>query len=178
MAVIRKQTEETPASYPAVPSGLSEQAQALDPGALWARIEAYTAFRFSEREVIWTVEAQQGEEWEPPLAPVLSHTASEWQDGAWVDLDLSIGPLGLCLPNAGLFRITAQIGAGPTPAPVLEAFKRLAEYAAETPDRAGVSSYSISMGDVSERYERHPSYMARALINSGAADLLRPFRRV
>ena len=64
------------------------------------------------------------------------------------------------------------------PAAVSEAFRRLAEYMADDTDRAGVSSYSVNMGGaIQESYQRSAAHAARALQNSGAADLLRPYRR-
>ncbi|MFC3118192.1 hypothetical protein ACFOHS_07920 [Jhaorihella thermophila] len=55
---ILKRDEAIPASYPAVPSGLSVAAAALDGDMIWQRIEAYTAHRFTDRQVIWTVEGR------------------------------------------------------------------------------------------------------------------------
>jgi hypothetical protein len=49
---------------------------------------------------------------------------------------------------------------------------------ADASDRAGVSSYTVGMGGaVEESYQRNPAWMARAIQNSGAGDLLRPYRR-
>lgn len=40
MAITLKQVE-TVATYPDAPTGLSTEAAAIDPGAIWSRIEAY-----------------------------------------------------------------------------------------------------------------------------------------
>ena len=60
-----QQTEDAPDEYPDPPAGLSAAAAALDPAMVWQRIEAYTVWRFSEREVVWVVEGCG--EWLPPL---------------------------------------------------------------------------------------------------------------
>ncbi len=70
------------------------------------------------------------------------------------------------------------MGGGEVPAAVSEAFRRLAEYLADATDRAGVSSYSVNMGGaIEESYQRNPAWVARAMELSGAADLLRPYKR-
>jgi len=172
------QSEATPAAWPDVPSGLSPAAAALDPAALWSRIEACSGIRCTARAVAWTIEGRAGDQFVPPLTPLVSHSAERWWDAAWTAVDLLPGPLGLCLPSDGTFRITGQVGAGPVPAPVSEAYRRLAEYLADEPDRAGVSSYGMSMGgEMSEEYRRDPKWIARAMDLSGAADLLRPYKR-
>lgn len=178
MADLLQEIEAIPAGYPATPSGLSTPAAALDAEMVWERIEAYTRTRYTAREVVWTVEGCEAENWTPPLSPVASHAAEKWEGGAWVAVTLADGPVGLCLPSDGVFRVTAQVGADDPPAAVSEAFRRLAEYMADDTDRAGVSSYSLNMGGaIQESYTRTASHAARALQNSGAADLLRRYRR-
>ena len=178
MAELLQETEATPASYPSTPSGLSTAAAALDAEMIWERIEAYTRTRYTAREVVWTIEGVEDEDWTPPLSPVSSQTAEKWVDDAWSSVTLSDGPVGLCLPSDGIFRITAQVGTGTPPKAVSEAFRRLAEFMAESDDRPGVSQYSVNMGGaIQESYSRSASHAARALQNSGAADLLRPYRR-
>ena len=85
---------------------------------------------------------------------------------------------GLVLPH-GTYRITATVGAdNPVPAVVLQAFDRLRDYIeAEPVGVPGASSYSINLGQISENFRRNPAYIARALEMSGAADLLRQYRR-
>lgn len=177
------QSEGTPASYPIV-TGLSTAAAALDQDMIWQRIESYIAHRWRVREVVWTLEGEEGADWRLPLSPLISQTSEKWESGAWISVTLANGPLGLCLPSDGTFRVTAQVGdAGTVPAAVSEAFRRLAEYSEEIGERGllkdapGASSYSASLGEISESFDRSPTWAARALINSGAADLLRPYRR-
>ncbi|WP_375229898.1 hypothetical protein [Roseobacter sp. S98] len=184
MVDLLQEDEATPASYPTVPSGLSEKAAGLDAGAIWARIESYTAHRFTERQVIWIIEGFEGQGWKPPLKPILSHTAEKWEDGAWMVDNLRDGPLGLFLTSCGHFRITAQVGGGDLPAPVSEAYRRLAEYSVEIAKDGMMSghashhAHSVNIGgEIQESYDRSRMWAARALELSGAADLLRPYRR-
>jgi len=171
-----KQFEDVPAAYPAAPAGLSAAAAVLDADMIWARIEAYTAHRFSEREVVWTLRGDGGDQWHPPLTPVVSRAAHYWGDH-WEGLTLLDGPLGVCLPFDGTYKITAQVGGGDVPAPVSEAFRRLAEYLADDPGTAGASSTSVAIGPIQESLDRNPNWVARAMQHSGAGDLLRPYRR-
>jgi hypothetical protein len=171
-----KQVEAAPSSYPDVPAGLSTAAAALDADALWQRIEGYVAHRWAARTVVWTVLGPG--EWTPPLVPATVTTAQRWTGSAWEDATLATGPLdGLELPGEGPYRITATVGAGPVPAPALESYRRLAEYLAEGAAKAGASSYSYRLGEVEESWQRNPAWTAKALQQSGAADLLRPYRR-
>ena len=177
MSVTTKETEAIPASYPASPAGLSTAAAALDADAIWQRIEAYCATRWTEREVVWIVE-EEGD-WSPPLYP-LEITAEEvWSDNAWGEATVYASPYGgYLLTTEGPYRFTATVGGGDVPAAVSEAFRRLAEYLADEPDRAGVSSYSTNLGGaIEESYQRNPAWIARAMDLSGAADLLRPYKR-
>lgn len=80
--------------------------------------------------------------------------------------------------TCGPYRFTATVGGGDVPAAVSEAFRRLAEYLADDPERSGASSYSVNMGGaIEESFNRNPAWIARALDLSGAADLLRPYKR-
>ncbi len=179
MIDVLDQSESAPASYPSV-AGLSDKADALDQDMLWQRIESYIAHRWRVREGVWGLTGEEDDERRLPLTPLISHEAKKWESGAWVSTTIAAGPVGLCLPSDGTFRVTAQIGgAGTVPAAVLEAFRRLAEYSTETEGHGGVSEYSVSLGSgaIQKSYSRDPAFMARAFINSGAANLLRPYRR-
>jgi len=173
---ILKRDESIPASYPAVPSGLSTAAAALDSDMIWARIESYIAHRWTARAVIWTI-AGPGE-WQPDLTPATISATEIWQNDSWTAETLTDGPLGCyVLDGDGPYRITASVGSGTVPAGVNEAFRRLAEYMAETTNKHGASSYSLSVGPIDINETRAPAWMARAMQNSGAGDLLRPYRR-
>jgi hypothetical protein len=175
MAIIIRAIEDAPEAFPDAPSGLSAAAAALDPAMIWRRLEAYLAHRWSEREVIWTVEGPG--EWTPPLTPATLETAEYWDGSAYVETALAPGPLGHEL-EAYTYRLTATVGGGPVPEDAAEAFRRLAEYLAADAGTPGSSRYSVTIGgNLSEAIDRNPAWMARALQNSGAADLLRRYRR-
>jgi hypothetical protein len=173
------QGEAAPASYPDAPGGLSTDAAALDPAMIWQRIEAYVAWRWSARTVEWVVDGCG--EWVPPLKPATIATTEAWDGTAWVTATLSASPLGgYMLPGDGPYRFTGTVGGGAAevPAAVTEAFRRLAEYMSEKPGKGGARVESESVPDVAtESVERSAAWMAQALVNSGAADLLRPYRR-
>ncbi len=178
MAVTLKQTE-IPESYPSITAlALSAAAAALDPKIVWSRIESYVATRWSERDVIWIAEGPG--EWVPPLSPAIIATAQVWSGAAeWETIELSASPLGgYFLPARGPYRFTGFAGDDETPPPtVMEAFRRLAEYLATPRGKVGVTSESITAGSISIAYRRDPTWQAQAMENSGAGDLLRPFRR-
>lgn len=171
-----KQFEDVPTAYPDAPDGLSNDAAALDAAMIWARIESYTAHRWTEREVVWTLLGSGGDEWQPRLTPVVSRVAHYWGD-QWVGLTLLDGPLGICLPFDGTYWITAQVGAGDVPAPVLEAFRRLAEYLAPGEQHPGASGFKVGLAPIDLEETRSATWVARAMQLSGAGDLLRPYRR-
>lgn len=183
MATTLRQIEGAPENIPEASyyPTLSTAAKRLDKAMLWQRIETYIAFRYSERAVTWIVEGPGP--WSPPLAPAQIETVEVWSSGAWEEVSLEASPLdGYCLSACGPYRFTATVGGGsPEPEPpeiVMEAFRRLAEYMAARPGTPGASRESKSIGtalDVS--YSRSASFMAHAMQNSGAADLLRSFRR-
>jgi hypothetical protein len=177
MIDVIKQFEAVPAAYPVAPAGLSTEAAALDADMIWARIEAYTAYRFTDREVVWTLRGDGGNEWHPRLTPVVSRVSHIWASEAWEAVTLQDGPFGICLPIDGVYRITAQVGAGDVPAPIFEAFRRLAEYMADDPGRYGSTSFTDQIGPLEEAVTRAPTWLARAMQYSGAGDLLRNYRR-
>lgn len=182
MAETLKQTEAPPAAYPAAPSGLSAAAAALAPEAIWQRIESWVTARWSSRVVTWLVEGPG--EWTPPLSPATLTTAEVWAGSEWSEVVLQPAPDGFCLPAEGPYRITAAVGSGPAPAVALEAFRRLAEYSADIgaygswKGPAGATASDMNLGEgLSHSVDRPATWAARALINSGAADLMRPYRR-
>jgi hypothetical protein len=176
MAITIQQTEGAPAAYPDAPDNLSTAAAALDPEMIWQRLEAYISHRWTARNVSWVVEGCG--EWHPPLTPATIATVDVWRSEAWETVTLSPSPLGgYFLPGDGPYRFTGSVGAGEPPAAVLEAFRRLAEYMAGKPGKPGAKSERISSGSISLSTTRSPAWMAEAMANSGAGDLLRPYRR-
>ena len=178
MATTIKQTEAIPASYPTTPTGLSVAAAALDPDMIWQRIESYIAHRWTARSVVWIVEGCG--EWNPPLAPATVSATEEWIDLAWAAITPDASALGgYVLDGDGPYRFTASVGSGTVPAAVDQAFTRLAEYMADSsPGPKGATSASHDVGSISISHDRSATWLARAMHNSGAADLLRNYRRV
>lgn len=151
---------------------------------LWERIESYTARRWSVRQCIWTV--QGAGDWRPHLLPAANFVVSYFDDTTktWTAAVAEETALGFYLPRSAVYKIVADVGAnaGEVPSGVVEAYKRLSQYAGErfqeqTP--AGSSDYSLNLGDgVDESITRAPNWIARAMQNSGAGDLLRSYRSV
>ena len=103
MVEITKRTEAIPAEYPDVPSGLSTAAAALDSDMIWARIESYIAHRWSDRQVIWTVEGPG--DWETDLTPATVSATEVWENYAWTAVTLDASALGgSVLPGYGPYR--------------------------------------------------------------------------
>lgn len=169
--------EALPESYPTTSPALPLN------DVCWQRIEPWIAFRYSPRTVEWYVENAPGY-WEPPLKPAVITDVAVWSRRAkeWETTTLDPSPRGgYYLPSSGPWRIRATVGGG-SPAPVVpsiiwEAVKRLSAYMSAEPGTPGASSESISAGSISIATRRSESWMANAMRNSGAADLLRNFRR-
>lgn len=178
MTTTLKQTEAAPTEYPAAPSNLSTAAAALDAIMIWQRIEAYTAYRWTVRNVVWIVEGPG--EWKPTLWPATITTVEAWcRAGEWETATIDASPLGgYMLPYTGPWRFTGTAGGGTVPANVNEAFRRLAEYFTAKPGKAGARSEDIGAGSIRIAYSRDPAWMANAMQNSGAGDLLRNYRYV
>ncbi|WP_422028866.1 hypothetical protein [Roseovarius sp.] len=163
--------EEEPETYPAVPADLNNA------GLAWSRIEEWISWRWSEREVNWTVEGAGW--WAPDLKPVTITATEKWQDLTWQAVTLDPSPLGGYVLDGETYRFTATVGADAddVPAAVQEAVTRLDAYMAEAAERHGAGRYEVSIGGLSESFDRNPTWRARALHLSGAADLLRKYRR-
>jgi hypothetical protein len=177
MAATLKQTEAAPDDYPDPPDGLSAAAAAIDPAVIWQRIESYVVWRFSVRDVEWVVEGDGC--WSPPLTPVTISATSSWQSDAWQTVDdLRPAPMGgYVLPGVGPYRVIGTAGSDDdVPAIVLEAYRRLAEYMAATSfEDVGLRSENVP--NIWQGEYGSPSWRAKALQDSGAADLLRNYRR-
>jgi hypothetical protein len=176
--------EELPTSYPDAPAGLSEAAAALDADMIWQRIESYVAHRWTPRTATWMLVGDGN--WLPNLTPVTISTFEYWDGGndAYVSVSPRPGAFGGFLLEGRVgteWKITGSVGGGATvPATVNEAFRRLAEYLADDRgDPSGASDFSMNIGgEISESHRRSAQWVARAMQLSGAADLLRPFRKV
>jgi hypothetical protein len=180
MAVTIQQVEAKPETYRAVENltalsdevgGAGEIVDGVDLRAVWERIETHIAYRYSERDVVWVIEGPG--EWHAPLAPAVIETIERWKDGDWNDADdVSPSPYGgVFLPGEGPYRVTATVGGGsPTvPDAVREAIRRLTEYVAA--ERPRFLRLARANGAV-------VTWLGHAMAGSGAADLLRPYRRI
>lgn len=183
LATTTRQIETDADSWPFPSFFADDKFAGLDAGVLWRRIEAYTSWRSTKRGVIWTVEGPGS--WEPPLFPAKILSTKIWTpavDGWSVVEDIPPGPMGrLWLSGAGPFQIIGEVGDNDAvvPPPVMEAFRRLAEYwVGEASSFAGSSHTVESVGLIRSEVYRDPAWMASAMQNSGAADLLRSFRKV
>jgi hypothetical protein len=181
MATTIEQNEAAPDSYPTT---ATYPGSALFNDVAWARIENYTAWRFSPRTVTWLVEGPG--HWKPPLAPAAITEVNVWSvtENAMVSMTLNASPYGgYELPACGPYRFTGTVGdiegIGVTiPDIVWTAVKRLAAYFSANPGTAGARSERLDAGSISIATTRSESWMAMALQNSGAADLLRGYRNV
>lgn len=162
------QKEAVPESYPDV-EGVTGTALAV----AWQRVEHYTAHRFTPRQVVWRLDVEAGE-WRAPLAPVITISA---QRGNGAPYGPETGPMGGYMLECGHTVLTATVGAGPVPEAVSEAVRRLAKYLAFADSiPAGVTRFSS--GTFNAALRRDDMAPAQAMVNSGAADLLRAYRRV
>jgi hypothetical protein len=167
------------ADWPLRPSGLSTAAAAIQPEVIWRRLEASIAWRWGLRPATFIVEGGCGS-WRPPLYPLVAKTVEAWNGEAWEAVTLAADPLGgLTLGSATHYRLAGALGIDDTPPEdVLEAYRRLAEYSTEKHGLDGSSSRTVELGgQLRESFERAPVWLARAMSYSGAADLLRPYRR-
>lgn len=170
MSLTLKQTEAVPETYPAV-EGVTGDALAI----AWQRAEHYIAWRFCEREVIWRVQSD-GCEWQAPLAPVTALTVQVEGGEAY---EPETGPMGGWELPCGAVTVTATVGGGPAPAAVLEAVRRYAAFMAQL-NAANVPPLGVTRvdsGDLGLSFRVEERNPAMAMIKSGAADLLRAYRR-
>jgi len=141
-----------------------------------SRIESYIRHRWGERAFEAIVEGPG--EWTPPLMPVTVSAIEQWIDESWTAVTAQRTPLGY-LFGAGSFRVTGTAGnEEAVPPAVAEAARRLHAYYVKADeiqqDVAGGTLSEFKIGPLEKRVEVSPSFIARALQNSGAADLLRP----
>lgn len=191
MADTIRQTESPPDRNPIEVTGQGPSSRLI-----WERIDAYIAHRWTPRSVVWIVEGAG--DWTPPLTPVVTATGEKWESNAWVSVTLTEGPYGYDLLSDGPYRITATVGGGDLPAVVDEAYDRLFRYVyavQRTPGerlayrKVTMNSYenrpiqytpsqeAVRQQEVDGAVEYAANWPAKAMQLSGAADLLRPYRR-
>lgn len=170
------ETESIPAIYPDPPAGLSAKAS-TDNALIWQRIESWIAWRWSVRNVVYIAEGPG--DWRPRLTPVALTTFECWRDDAWEAITLRPSPLGgFVLEATAPYRFKGTAGSTDAPpAAVSEAYRRLAEYFGRIntgAPHAGITEFSaLDMMTL----KRPAGFIAKAIQYSGAADLLRPYRR-
>lgn len=165
MSTIR-QAEGAPETWPAI-EGITGAALAL----AWQRIEHWIAWRFAPRTVVWRV-LSDGCEWHPPLVPVVDISAETEDVEAHEPEE---GPEGGYILPCGTVKVTATVGAGPVPEAVEEAIRRYSAYlttAGQIP--FGVTRFNS--GAFSAAVSTEATAPGAAIVNSGAADLLRAYR--
>lgn len=175
MATTLSIEEAAPTSQPAIPGASADVSVAL----VWRRIESYVAHRWSPRDVV--VIAEGPGDWRPPLKPFVSTTVEIWRDGAWSVSEAALSPLGgLNFAEAGTYRISGVAGADNSPpSDVVEAASRLACFFAEARSSvSGAFAQSESIEGLGSFTYAPPTAVARAIVYSGAADLLRPYREL
>lgn len=179
MATTMEVTEGLPATRPPL-----DPTQPVDPRVVWSRIEEWIAYRWGERPVSFFVEGFGGD-WRAPLHPFTLVQVEAWDGGGWTEVELPAAPLGWRLGSAQYYRFTGTTGADETPPPeVMEAARRLQVFwasARETGDGSiglASSQQNVSEGDLTVSWNRPQGWLGRAIHSSGAADLLRKYRRV
>ncbi len=170
---VLEQREDLPDNYPVLRPAV--------PDHVWQRIENYTAWRCTERNVTWIVEGCG--EFTMPLRPAAMTKVEIWDDStkAWSDITMNAepSPRGYWLPGIGPYRFTATAGDDePPPAAISKAAFLLAAYMAANPGAPGATKSRQAVDGVGETETwQSESWMARAMQSSGAADLLRNYRR-
>lgn len=167
--------ESPPTAYPDIP-GLID---GIDPATVWARLESWIGWRWNTRAVVFTVEGPG--DWSAPLCPATFGVTEIWKDDAWGVVTLQPSAFGgLFLPECAHYRIGATVGAVDAPPPiVLEAARRLGAYLKAVASRSFENAIlTKESSDEIDSFEyAPPANAAKALQYSGAADLLRRFRR-
>lgn len=165
-----------------VPAVYTDPGQDTDPAILataWQRVEAWIGHRWGERSI--AIVAEGPGLFESPVQPFVLGGAEEWVDDAWSDTSLTAAPLGYQLPP-GTFRLSGTAGTTDAPpAAVLAAVGRLAAYLAwsekHVADGAPMeTSTRLDVLTVDKKFGANDA--GKSLIRSGAADLLRPYRRL
>ena len=177
MATTLRIIEGEPAARPAV-TGLSAAAAAIDASAVWSRLEGWCAHRWGVRSASFIADGCGA--WESPLRPATITVTERWEAGEWVAATLAASPFGgFELDGAGPYRFAATVGDATAPAAVIEAFKRLAEYMAQSAGEVSAGTAALMSGsDGDFSFARPAGWAAQALHLSGASDLLRPWRHL
>ena len=179
-ARILSETEGQPATWPGLdmiePPYLSgdDFDRFITEEIVWRRIEAWITRRWATRSVVYIAEGPGW--WQPRLEPFTLTTTERWQANAWTACTLDATPLGgLELPGCGPYRITGTAGDdGAVPTDAHEAANRLHMYVRGIGRSAWNETATYQHADS----QAVASWAGKAIHLSGAADLLRPYRRL
>jgi len=176
-ATLLDEQEGEPVAWPEVehwtrpPDGTGWTAT-VAPAVTWRRLESWIARRWPARAVTWIVEGPGA--FVAPLGPFALATFERWHGDGWISETPTPAPLGWAL-EAAVYRVEGTAGDDTAPPPaVLEAHRRLHEYA------TGIAnSYQSEAAIYASDTSRAPAgWAGKAIHLSGAADLLRPWRRI
>ncbi|SLN10775.1 hypothetical protein PSJ8397_00042 [Pseudooctadecabacter jejudonensis] len=178
-----EQEEISTAVYPDAPDGLSDAAAALSKEIVWDRLEQFTNYKIGQRSIQFRVCSNRGQPWWIPAERPFEITGILIADTTLDDyVATPVRPRadGAVNLEGKAALVTATVGLATAPPLFLEAYKRLAEYfAASQIGPEGVTRYSLSVGpDITEGYSKQATHTAKAMVNSGAADLLRKYRKL
>lgn len=191
-----------PSAYPEVPRSalLMDDATGI-PDWIWERIEAYCNWRWTPREAQIEID---GSGWiSLPVRPLrvtkleyfdemVSYRSSETSWTEFTPASAARQRGGKIYSPFSHCRITGIVGENnPAPPAVIQAAVRLHAYLGHTPESFPMwatgrthtaentteSEGSSSTSNRNESFQRPANYIAKAMQNSGAADLLRPYRR-
>lgn len=175
MAVTLKVIETDPTEWPAVTrypraAMWEDEMGGYDPvinaEVVWRMIERWCTTRWPSRAVVYFVEGPG--EWGPRLSPYTATATERWTGTDWEAVTLRPSPLCGYDLDGEHYRITGTAGDGSAvPEDVQEAWRRLHSYIL-----GNSSAHLDELGDP----EGAPA--GKALRYSGAADLLRPYRRL
>lgn len=146
----------------------------VNPKIVWRRIEQWITRRWASREVVYVAEGPGI--WRPRLIPFTVTTTERWADAEWTACTLDPSPFGgVELPGAGPYRITGTAGDdGKLPEDIFEAAGRLYIYFRGI----GNSAWNETAVYRTEGWQAPSSWAGKAIHLSGAADMLRPYRRL
>ena len=177
MAVTLEINESVPASWPVVATYLDStegEAPEVDAGVTWQRIEAWIRFRYPARSVVYLIDGPGA--WSSPLSPFTASLVEVWQSDTWAVTTPKPSPSGgYIFGGGGPFRVTGTAGDDTDPPDaVKEAYRRLHEYNRGIAFNFRTDAAYIASGDDTVV----AGYAAKSIQLSGAADLLRPYRRL
>ena len=171
--------EGRPEAWPAIVTTPWVPGNGFDPEAVWLRIECWIAYRWGERPCTFVVEGGCGS-WRPPLVPFAVETIETWT-AAHGRRSRSAAPARRRRASARRWPIgSAARSARPTRRP-RACSRLLVAWPITPPIRKHIlarrfADQQTDRDGASIAIDRAPNWTARVLANSGAADLLRPYR--